>query len=49
MKERCSFYTYDRIQEADHHTLGPIAEVTDIPEIDEALLLQVYLFETEKF
>jgi len=44
--ETCSFYAYGRIQEADHHTLGPIAEATEILEIDEALLFQVYLFET---
>lgn len=47
--ETCSFYTYGRIQEADHHTMGPIAEATEILETDEALLLQVYLFETENF
>lgn len=44
----CSSYTYGRIQEADHHTLVPIVEATEILEIDEALLLQVYLFETGK-
>lgn len=44
----CSSYTYGRIREADHHTLGPIAGAIEILEIDEALLLLVYLFETGK-
>jgi len=42
-----SFYTYGQIQEADHHTSVPIVVATETLEIDEVLLLQVYLFEIE--